>query len=370
MRIHQLFLILILGIATSVAQPPATNAPVRPAQPPAGTEILPNGKVIFRLRAPKAQEVSVGGQWSTNRAVLNKTTNDIWSVELDGLKPGIYEYSFYLDGFQMIDPANTSIKPMRQPRTSILHIPGQPPAMQDFQDVPHGVVRQHSYQSKPLNRLRELVVYTPPGYDQSRTRFPTVYLQHGNGDNQATWTTHGKAHWILDNLIARKLAVPMVVVMMDGHAVTPGPNSQQGNTGAFERDLLEKVLPFIEKNYRVKKGASNRCLVGLSMGGGQSLTIGLNNSDVFSWVGGFSAAVPTNTAISKALETPALINKKLKLLWVACGKDDFLLKRNQDFIALLQKSGIHHQWLLTQGDHSWPVWRTYWTDFAPLLFQK
>jgi enterochelin esterase family protein len=265
----------------------------------------------------------------------------------------------------MIDPGNPWIKPQREPRTSILQIVGEPPKIWDFQDVPHGTVHQHTYRSKSVGRLRELAVYVPPGYEKSSKKYPLLFLQHGSGDNQATWVTHGKAHWIIDNLIAEKKAEPMVVVMMDGHAGTPGLGGN--NTELFEKDLLNDVLPFIEENYRVKKGPENRGIVGLSMGGGQSLTIGLNHLDKFAWVGGFSSATPNKETVQKTLNDPGA-NKKLKLLWIACGKDDFLLKRNEEFIALLDEHKINHDWELTAGNHSWPVWRDYLAMFIPRLF--
>jgi enterochelin esterase family protein len=260
---------------------------------------------------------------------------------------------------------------MREPRTSILHLPAQPPRNHDWQDVPHGTVRSHTYASKSLGRLRELQVYTPPGYDQHPDlQYPVLYLQHGMGDNQATWTVHGKAHWILDNLIAQGRAVPMLIVMMDGHAVVPGtPGNIDSNTQAFERDLLSDVIPYVESNYRVKKDPSGRALVGLSMGGGQSLTTGLNHPDTFAWVGGFSSATPAAESVASALSQPTATNDKLKLLWIACGKNDFLLARNQEFIQLLQSKNLKHEWHLTEGDHSWPVWRLYLADIAPRLFQ-
>jgi enterochelin esterase-like enzyme len=259
---------------------------------------------------------------------------------------------------------------MREPRTSILHIPGEPPLLLDFQNVPHGTVRQHAYFSRSLQRLRELTVYTPPGYDQKPgEQYPTLYLQHGSGDNQATWTVHGKAHWIVDNLIARGRARPMVIVMMDGHAASMSdPGAYQKNTELFELDLLEDVMPFIEANYRVKADAAHRAIVGLSMGGGQSLTIGLNHLDKFAWVGGFSASTPAREAIASALNDSTAANQKLKLLWIGCGKKDFLLKRNEDFIALLKEHNLHPEWHLTDGDHSWPVWRIYLGEFVPRLF--
>jgi enterochelin esterase family protein len=297
---------------------------------------------------------------------MTKGSNDVWSVTVGPVEPGVWEYSFRVDDLQMIDPGNPAIKPMREPRTSILHVPGDPPLVFDFQDVPHGVVRSHTYRSKSLGRLRGLSVYTPPGYDKGRTRYPTLYLQHGSGDNQDTWTVHGKAHWILDNLIAQGRAKPMVIVMMDGHAATPGI---QDNTGLFERDLIEDVMPFVESNYRVKTDAASRGIVGLSMGGGQSLTIGLKHAYRFAWVGGFSASVPSGDAVATASNDAPATNKKLKLLWIACGKDDFLLQRNETFIATLKEKDIRHEWYLTAGNHSWPIWRGYLADFLPRLFQ-
>jgi enterochelin esterase family protein len=283
------------------------------------------------------------------------------------VEPGVWEYSFQVDGLSMIDPANEWIKPMHSPRTSILHLPADPPALYDFRNVPHGTVRSHAYHSKSLERLRHLSVYTPPGYDQeTAATYPVLYLQHGSGDNQDTWTVHGKAHWIGDNLIAEGKAVPMLIVMMDGHAQLPRGRE---NTQYFERDLLEDVMPFVESNYRVKADANHRALIGLSMGGGQSLTIGLNHADTFAWVGGFSASVPNEETIGKALENIDATNGHLKLLWIACGKDDFLLERNKTFIELLDNKNIEHEWYLTEGNHSWPVWRGYLADVLPRLFQ-
>ncbi len=354
-------------LATAAETPPPRSRPAPIISP----DVQADRHVTFRLQAAKASEVAVAGQWPDGRASMTKDTNGVWSVTIGPIEPGVWEYSFQVDGVSMIDPGNPAIKPMRQPRTSILHLPGDPPLIHDFQDVPHGVVHQHTYRSKSLGRLRELAVYTPPSYDKKRsTKFPTLYLQHGSGDNQATWTAHGKAHWILDNLIAQGRAKPMVVVMMDGHAAVGGRSGgPQDNTALFERDLLEDVLPFVEANYRVKPDAANRGIVGLSMGGGQSLTIGLNHLDKFAWVGGFSASVPPKETVAGALSDADATNRKLKLLWIACGKNDFLLQRNETFIALLKESNVRHEWQLTDGDHSWPVWRKYLAEFAPKVFR-
>lgn len=368
-------LVFAMASELAIAQAPTTTntAPRRATgqQPVRSAEVSEDRRVTFRIRANQAEEVVVNGQWPNGRTAMTKDTNGVWSATVGPIDAGVWEYSIQIDGVGMIDPGNPAIKPMREPRTSILHLPGQPPLLHDFRDVPHGVVRQHTYRSQALGRLRNLAVYTPPGYDQSPdTSYPLLVLQHGSGDNQDTWVAHGKAHWILDNLIAEKRARPMVVVMLDGHAaVAGGAGGPQNNTVLFERDLLEDVLPMVEKAYRLKTGAENRGIVGLSMGGGQSLTIGLKHSDRFAWVGGFSASVPSREAVAEAMDHVDTTNGRLKLLWIACGKDDFLLRRNEEFIALLKERNIRHDWRLTDGNHSWPVWRTYLGEFAPLVFQ-
>ncbi len=259
---------------------------------------------------------------------------------------------------------------MRAPRTSILAIPATPPALHDFQDVPHGKVSLHTYRSRSLERLRPVQVYTPPGYDaDSARRFPTLYLFHGNGDNEATWVAHGHAHWILDNLIAAGRAQPMIVVMLDGHAVPPGqstPEARQRNVSAFERDLLDDAMPFIAAHYRTRENAADRAIIGLSMGGGQSLNIGLGHPGRFAWVGGMSSSVRERP---ETLNDAAKFNAQLRLLWFACGRDDFLRKANQELDAALKAKGIRHTYVETDGGHAWPVWRRYLAEFAPLVFR-
>ena len=355
----------IITLRSAETPPPArTNQRPVPVRSP---EVNGDHQVTFRLRAAKAAKVAVIGQWTNGAAPMARDSNDVWSVTVGPIATGIWEYGFQVDELSMIDPGNPAIKPMREPRTSILHLPGDPPLVWDFQEGPHGVVREHTYRAKALGRLRGLTVYTPPGYDQNRKTYPTLYLQHGSGDNQNTWTVHGKAHWILDNLIAEGRAKPMIIVMMDGHAATPGAPGD--NTRLFERDLLEEVMPFIKANYRVKQGAANRAIVGLSMGGGQSLTIGLNHADTFAWVGGFSSATPSAESVATALNDSQALNKKLKLLWIACGKEDFLRQRNEEFRALLNAKSVKCEWHPTAGNHSWPIWRGYLADIVPKLFQ-
>lgn len=240
----------------------------------------------------------------------------------------------------------------------------------DFQNVRRGTVQVHAYQSKATGAMRRLHVYAPPDYDKTpAARFPVLYLLHGSGENDATWTSLGQAHLVLDDLIAQGKAKPMIVVMPDGQAVPNTPEARGRNTEVFSRDLLGDVMPFIETNYRVKTDRLNRAIAGLSMGGGQALAIGLNHPELFAWVGGMSSTInaPEQT-FAAALGNAKATNANYKLLWLAIGKDDFLLKTNQRFDQLLTARGIKHTFNVTEGNHSWPVWRKHLAEFVPLLF--
>jgi enterochelin esterase-like enzyme len=328
-------------------------------------EVLPDGRVTFRLRAPRAAEVIIAGEWPKGRAPMTKGADGNWSITVGPLQPDVWEYSFEVDGLAMIDPRNPAVKPTRTPDRSFVYIPGVPPLLHDFQDVPHGMVRYHTYFSKSVGQRRDLVVYTPPGYDQHpEISYPTLYLLHGSGDTPASWTVMGKAHWTMDNLIAQGRAKPMVIVMPDGHA-----GSGRDSRGLFERDLLEDVMPLVESSYRVKTDPTSRAITGASMGGEQALTIGLNHLDLFAWIGGFSAVAPRQEAIASAVANPDATNQKVKLLWIACGKEDFLIKGNEAFITLLKDTGLHHEWHLMELGHGWVPWRkTYLSEFAMKLF--
>jgi enterochelin esterase family protein len=336
-------------------------------------------RVTFRIRAPQAKEVLLRGQWIKDPAPLTLGDNGIWSLTVEPVPAGVWEYSFQIDGLNVLDSVNSNFKPQREPSKSILHIGGLPANPWDWQDVPHGTVHHHAYESKALDRRRELWVYTPPGYERSlwadpAPKYPLLVLQHGSGDNHQTWVVHGKAHWILDNLIAAEKAKPMVVVMLDGHPLgrqsrESPPQQRAAALEAFRRELFEDAIPLVESHYHIARDASQRAIAGLSMGGGQSLNVGLGNLDRFAWIGAFSAAPPSPETLQGILADPASTNTKLKLLWIGCGKDDFLRQRNEEHVAALKEKGVNHQWHLTDGDHSWPVWRRYLAEFTPLLFQ-
>ena len=367
---------LVCQLQAQETSAPAATA-VRPAAairrtetPAPSPEVHPDRTVTFRLRAPNAKDVKVAGEWPGGATAL--TNNDgVWSATLGPLEPNIYGYSLTVDGLSMVDPNNPWVKPMRAARTSVLEVPGEPPQLWEFQPVPHGTVHEHVYFSKSLNTKRRFHVYTPPGYEKNSKNYPVLYLFHGSGDNDATWTDTGRAQFISDNLLAQNKTKPMVIVMTDGHAFTGNPvqvstNLVNRNVEAFSDDLLKDVMPLAESTYRVQANRDNRAIIGLSMGGGQSLNIGLRHRELFAWVGGMSSYLPNAEKVVAEAFPDSKSN--LKVLWFACGKDDRLVENARQLSAALKAKGIPHEFKETPGNHSWPVWRRYLGEFMPLLF--
>jgi enterochelin esterase-like enzyme len=367
-------LVLVALLAHAVHAGEDKPAPPRPP-PVVSPEVKADHSVIFRIKAANAKEVSVRGQWAKDALAMVRDEQGVWSVTTAPLDAGVWEYSLVVDGVAMIDPGNPAIKPMREPRTSILHLAGAPAKDWDFQDVPHGTLHTHLYASKAFGSPREVMVYTPPGYEHDTAVYPLLVLQHGSGDNQQTWTTHGMANLIFDNLIASGRALPMVVLMLYGHPPagvlkeTDPAKRRAEAMDAFVRELMQDALPLVDGIYRVAKGPERRAIAGLSMGGGHALGAGLTHLDQFAWVGAFSAAPPEAELLKPVLDDAAGTNSRLKLLWIAIGKDDFLRVKNEAFIAALNEKGIVHEFALTEGGHAWPVWRQYLTDFVPRLFK-
>src|SRR5579885_333500 len=252
---------LPLTLAVVLLWTAAARAQRGPAPLPS-PEVKPDRTVIFRLSAPKAAAVQVRGEWGAPQA-MTKDDNGVWTVTVGPLEPDQYSYTFNVDGATVVDPRNTRLKIGRGSMSNLVEVPGN--AVQDLKAVPHGTLHTHHYESQALNgKSRRLTIYTPPGYETAGTqRYPVLYLLHGAGDDDRGWTDVGLAHRILDNLLAEKKAVPMLVVMPDGHAATSGGN----NTQAFEAGLLKEIIPLVEKTYRVKPEATSRAIVGLSMGG-------------------------------------------------------------------------------------------------------
>jgi enterochelin esterase family protein len=340
-------------------------------------ELHADGRATFRLVAPKAETVTVEGDWRKpgETIAMSKDAAGVWSATAGPFEPGAYIYGFSVDGESMPDPLNPAAKLRSAGVGSLLHAAGNPPALWEARDAPHGEVRILFEKSKVLGgEHRWMFLYTPPGYDQHPNRkYPVLYLLHGSNDTAAGWVMVGAANYIFDNLIAGGKAREMIVVMPYGHAVPYGSPREQspGNTEVFERYLLEDVMPMVQSRYRVKPGSANRAIVGLSMGGGQSLTIGFNHLDLFDAIGAFSAAAPQDfeERFAKELADPDALNKKLKLLWFACGKDDRLLERSENLSALLKKKGVKHTFKATEGVHNYAAWRKYLAETAPLLFR-
>jgi enterochelin esterase family protein len=353
------------GARTNTAARRETSALVSP-------EVHLDRTVTFRARTTNAHDVKVTGNWKNGTSALTNDGNGVWSITVGPLDPEIYDYSLIVDGFTTVDTANPWVKPMRATRTSLVEVPSDPPRLWEFQNVPHGTVHVHSYLSKSLGMKRRLHVYTPPGYEKRPRSLPVLYLFHGAGDSDATWTASGRAHLIADNLIAQGKAAPMILVMPDGHAYTGNPTQVSSNViarnvEAFREDLLKDVMPLIESMYRVKANRENRAIIGLSMGGGQSLSIGLRNHDLFAWVGGMSSYLPNSEQV--VAEVFPESKSDLRLLWIACGKDDFLIDGARKLSAALKAKGIPYEFNESEGAHTWPVWRSYLGEFMPLIFE-
>jgi len=347
-------------------------------------EVSADRKLTFRILAPKAENVQLNGgdlQKLGEAAKMTKTTNGIWETTVGPIDPGTYRYSFSVDGLTVIDPRNPATSESNENTWSLVHVPGAD--WMDTKDVLHGAVAEVTYWSSTLNRFRRLHVYTPPGYESGKGKFPVFYLLHGAGDCDDSWTTVGRAGFILDNLIAAKKARPMIVVMPAGHT---GPFGVRESSGVgFEGDFVNDIMPQMEKRYRILADRKNRALAGLSMGGAQTLNIGIAHLDKFAYLGVYSSGVfgitggnrgNTNAPAGPsweeknqaALDNPKL-KKGLKLVWFATGRDDFLIKTSQATVEMLKKHQFDASFKETTGGHTWINWREYLNEFAPQLFQ-
>lgn len=347
-------------------------------------EISPERKLTFRILAPKAENVrlTAGDLPGLGAgAAMTKGTNGVWEVTLGPVDPGAYRYNFNVDGVSVIDPRNPATSESNENTWSLVYVPGAD--FMDTKNVPHGAVAEVTYWSTTLKRFRRLHVYTPPGYESGKGEFPVFYLLHGAGDCDDSWSSVGRAGFILDNLIAARKAKPMVVVMPAGHT---GPFRFGGPRPAvdeFSQDFLNDIMPYVEGNYRVYTDRKNRAIAGLSMGGGQTLNIGIPHLDKFAYLGVYSSGVfdrgnrgntnapagPTWEERNQAALDNAEWKRGLKLVWFATGKDDFLLTTSQATVAMLKKHQFDVAYEETTGGHTWINWREYLNKFAPQLFQ-
>ena len=344
-------------------------------------EVASDGHVTFRFLDPNAAKVQVMVEGQTSPVPMQKDEQGIWTATVGPLQPEIYGYSIIADGVALIDPNNQLMKPNLISTQSAVHVPGPPSTPWEVNDVPHGVIHHHFFHSKIADDDRDFYVYTPPDYDpHGKRQYPVLYLLHGFSDAADGWTAVGRANVILDNLIHEGKAKPMVVVMPLGYGdmeiVRRGWSSWNDkelawrNFTRFTDILLSEVMPQVNQSYRVKTDRDSTAVAGLSMGGAESLLTGLNHQDKFAWVGAFSSGGIDNRDF--ATEFPGVdanTNKRLKLLWIACGTDDHLIQINRQFKSWLKGKGVQFTDIETPGIHSWLVWRPNLVNFAPLLFR-
>lgn len=369
-------LVAFVSAQNPTAPTPPAPAPQRPPRV-VSPEITPDGHLTFHLRMPNAQEVLVALA-GAKPVPMTKDEQGVWSATIGPLVPDIYSYNFIVDGTSMPDPANHNFVPNLIFTATMVHVPGAGLSW-EVQDVPHGIVHHHFYKSSIVGDERDYFVYTPPDYNpKAKQPYPVLYLLHGYSDMANAWTEVGKANVILDNLIAQGKAKPMVVVMPLGYGApeivtgwppSASPELRQKNLDKFRAALLTEVMPAVERDYHVSKQPNDTAIAGLSMGGAESLYTGLNNLDRFAWVGSFSAGGLQGDYATNFPRLNDMANDRLKLLWIACGTDDGLIKSNREFRQWLTQKGIHHVDIETPGAHVWPVWRRNLTEFAAKLFR-
>jgi len=351
----------------------------RGAPPKPSYIVHPDRTVMFQLRAPDAVTVKLTGDFVQGAQDMQKGEDGYWTITLGPLKPNVYNYKFVVNGVSNIDPVNPMVKEGDRSSESMFEVPGDAPAVWDIQAVPHGTVHINLYQSKSLGVTRGMWVYTPPGYESSKASYPVLYLLHGSGDTEDGWVTVGRANLILDNLIAAGKAKPMLIVMPYGRPtaevtlVPPAaPGTPPPDRSAFANDLLQDVIPFVEKLYRVTAKADDRALAGLSMGGGQTLQIGPTHPDTFHYIGAFSAgggAQNYDELYKDLFADPKAANKKIKLFYIACGKADALFPGSEKLHETLDQHQIKNSFNPSEEGHVWRNWRDYLADMAPQLFR-
>jgi enterochelin esterase-like enzyme len=352
-----------------LGSPASTN--VRSAKYP---QVLPDNRVMFRIKAADAQKVQIdlGKKYD-----LVKDTAGFWTVTTDSISRGFHYYSLIVDGVAMADPASETFYGMGRMASGI-EIPYQQSGFYDLKNVPHGDIRIKKYLSKASNTWREMYVYTPPGYDNSTEKYPVLYLLHGGGEDQRGWATQGRTNLILDNLISESKAKPMLIAMLDGNFGTGGIAGFNENVlRAFENELKQGAIPFVESNFRVATDSKSRALAGLSMGGLQTLYAGIKNTDMFSYLGVFSSGwFANNTALSNPqyefMKTNAsTINTNLKQLWISMGGQEDIAHNNcKIMMQKFDELGVKYKYSEYAGGHTWPVWRHDLFEFTQLLFKN
>jgi enterochelin esterase family protein len=369
-----LSLIAVVAVPVLAQQPPQIVSP----------EIRSDRRVTFRITGPNLKAVALRLEGSPQPLAMQRDDQGVWIVTAGPLEPDYYEYWFDADGAPLLDSLNPLMKPNFLHPHNMVHVPGPASLSWEVSNVPHGALHRHFYHSRIVGDFRDYYVYTPPGYDpRGKVRYPVLYLLHGYSDNNDIWTLVGNTNVSLDNLIAQGKAKPMIIVMPLGYGApeivqrTPvfaapfrDEKLRQRNFDRFRDSLLEEVIPAVESDYLVRKDRSSRAIAGLSMGGTETLLVGLNALDRFAWIGAFSSGGLSEEFEKQFPGLDSKANSQLRLLWISCGRDDRLLDINQKLRGWLESKQIHYKWIEPAGAHSWQVWRRAIADFAPLLFQE
>lgn len=358
-----------------------------------------NRSVTFRLYAPNANKVEVEGDFllpkaistpvgsteSPGKVVMKKNKNGVWEYTTPPLSSELYSYTFLADGLRITDPNNVYQVRDVASISNLFLIDGQPGDTYSVQDVPHGNLSKVWYSSPTMNMTRRMTVYTPAGYENSTQNYPVLYLLHGAGGDENSWSELGRAAQIMDNLIAQGKAKPMIVVMTNGNTsqkAAPGeaPNSMKKPVlsisdmmnGSFEKAFID-VMNYVESHYRTINDKAHRAIAGLSMGGFHSMHISALYPDCFDYVGLFSAAIYSDNQNGIYANFNANLNRQFQtppqLYWIGIGRSDFLYEDNTAYRKKLDKLGYHYEYTETGGGHIWRNWRIYLTTFAQRLFQ-
>jgi enterochelin esterase family protein len=330
------------------------------------TKVLSNGDVVFRIYAPDSKNVTLGGDivpWGTTLE-SKKAENGVWSITVPAAKAGTYRYNFVVDDVKVYDP-----KAPDAYKTSAL-IDVIPNGDNEFfafrKDVPHGAVSAIQYYSSTTKSMRNMQVWTPPGYNAKNNKLPVFYLIHGGGDSELAWPGVGRAGIIMDNLLAEGKCKDMIVVMPDGGM----------DVGLFVKDFVNDIIPYIESNYNVYKNSENRALAGLSMGGLEVLESFMAQPDLFGYINVMSSGWFTNnkemyeTGDKRLAEIASTLNKTAKILrFTQGGPEDIAYENGKEMLKVFDKNGIKYEFSEMPGGHSWHVWRHDLKNFAPRLFK-
>lgn len=374
--------------AGAFAQGPAATPPT----PLQTHQVNADDTITFRFAAPSAKKVELQMDAFPKPVPMTKGAKGVWSVTTPVMPPEYYEYNFVADGVSTPDPLNVHVISNYVSLGDRVLVPGATPMAWELTSTPHGRVDHYRYTTHVARNLPEdqeaYNVYTPPGYDAKKPGgYPVLYLLHGWSDGEDGWTAVGEANLILDRLLADGKIVPMIVVMplgygdlhfvQEGFGVWGSMEKIEENRALFSKMLLTEILPAVESEYDVAAGRENRAIAGLSMGGLESLTIGMNHPETFAYVGGMSAAIfggsnpeANEAAFAKYIPDADAKTADLKLLWVACGRTDGLISTNRDFVAWTESKGFHTVPVETGGAHTWLTWRVNLGQFAPLLFRS